>query len=397
MASGPLVFGSQTSLREANRARIVETIKSFGGLTQVELADATGLSSATVSIIVKELVHAGIVATRSTSRNGRRAIHVTLARRLGLVAGIHFSRRYLRVALADLSGEIVAEHGLPLSSDHRADTGLDRAALLITDMMTSIEAEREELLQVCLGLSAPLSSATGAIYTPGILRGWDGLDIAAALEQRLHVPVLIDNDANLGALAECRAGAGRESRMVVYLNVNEGIGAGLYLNGDIVRGATGAAGEIGHMSSDENGPICYCGNRGCLEMVAGSRAMLESLRPTHGDLRLSDLVAKAHEGDPGCRRVIGDSARRIGIALAQVCNILDPERVVVGGAIAATGDLFLDPLRVVTARHTLPGEGPSIDIVAGCLGERAEVTGAIFAALGAVTVPAGTLPLARSA
>ena len=155
MNAKPSTPGSQSSLRESNRARIVDAIKQFGGLTQVELAGATGLSAATVSNIVKELATLGIVHTSPSTRSGRRAQHVSLARSPGLVGAVQFDIRHMRVALADSSGSIVAEHQLPLGNEHRADAGLDRAALLISDMLENVDAESTELECVALAIPAP--------------------------------------------------------------------------------------------------------------------------------------------------------------------------------------------------------------------------------------------------
>jgi predicted NBD/HSP70 family sugar kinase len=375
------VTGSQSSLREANRAAIIDTIKHFGALTQVELADATGLSQATVSIIVGELTQAGLVHTEATSRNGRRATSVTLARQLGLVAGVHVSRRDLYVQLADLSGEVISEHHLPLDPEHRADTTLDKTSMLISEMLEAIEAPHSELRQVALGMTGPIDQTTGMICSPGIVRGWDDIKISDALEQRIQVPVVLDNDANMGALAEHRLGAGQGADVMIYISVGQGIGAGIVINGKIFHGHTGTAGELGHMTIDENGPICYCGNRGCLEMIAGSRAMLDSLRITHGDLTLRDLIRIAGDGDSGAKRAIADAAGHIGLALAQLCTLFDPSTIVVGGMVAETGEDFLEPLRSATAKHTLPSTGPSINVVRSHFGAKAEVTGAVLTAL----------------
>lgn len=145
MNAKPPTPGSQSSLRESNRTRIIDAIKQFGGLTQVELAGATGLSAATVSNIVKELTTLGVVQTSPSTRSGRRAQHVTLARTPGLVGAVQFGLRHMRVALADSSGSLLSDHQLPLGADHRADAGLDRAALLIADMMETFDAESAEL------------------------------------------------------------------------------------------------------------------------------------------------------------------------------------------------------------------------------------------------------------
>ena len=382
-----VAYGSQTSLREANRARILDVIKKFGVITQVELVEATGLSAGTVSVIVKELHEAGVVSTAPTSRSGRRAINVTLARRLGLVAGVHVGRRDLRVALANPAGEILVRQHLPLAKDHRADTCLDTICLFISDMLDHIGATHEEILCTGVAVDAPIDRTTGAACSQGLLRGWDQVPIAESLENRLGAPVIVDNSANAGGLAECRLGAGFGADPAVYVSVSHGIGAGILIGGQVFRGFSGTAGELGHVSIDEHGPMCYCGNRGCLEAVAGTSAILESLRLTHGNLSMSDLIEKAIDGDISCRRVIEDSARHIGLALAGLCNLIDPQRVIVGGELTQVGDLFLEPLRRATSRFTLPGSTPTIEIVPGELGEECELIGSIYMALDSVRLP----------
>ncbi len=387
MTDLPVSFGSQSSLREANRARVLSVIRRFTAITQIELADATGLSTGTISVIVKELHDAGVVTTKPTTRNGRRATLVALSRRLGLVAGVSIGRREMQVGLANPAGEILAEQRLPLGNHHRADTGLDRVALFISDMLDRIGADRSELLGVGCGIPAPVDRTTGVICSPGLMRGWDDVPIADGLEARVGVPVLVDNGANLGCLAECRLGAGVGADPVVFLSVTHGIGMGLGLDGQVFRGFSGTAGEFGHVCVDENGPMCYCGNRGCLEAIAGPGAMLESLRTTHGNMSLSDLIRRSGEGDVSCRRVIEDAAHYIAIGLGGVCNLLDPQRIVVGGALVQAGEVLLDPLKRFTERFTLPGTRPTIEIVPGALGERSELMGAITYALDTIRLP----------
>jgi len=381
-----LVSGSQTSLREANRARIIEQVKRFGVITQVELADATGLSAGTVSVIVKELLEAGVVNTSPTSRSGRRAVNVTLARRLGLVVGVHIGQRDLRVGLANPAGEILQQQHLPLGKDHRADTGLDSICLFIADMLERLGAEHDEILGVGVAVDAPIDHNTGMVCSPGLMRGWDQVPIGESLQNRLHLPVLIDNASNTRALAESRFGAGVNANPLVYLAIAQGIGAGIMVDAEIFHGFTGTAGEIGHISIDENGPMCYCGNRGCLEAYAGTRALLETLRVTHGNLSLSDFINQAVSGDVACRRVIEDAAHRVGFALSGVCNIIDPQRIIVGGDLAGVGDLFLAPLRAATAHFALPSSTPTIEIVPGELGEECALIGAICLALDSVSL-----------
>jgi predicted NBD/HSP70 family sugar kinase len=373
--------GSQTSLREANRARIVSAVQQRGSLTQIELAGVTGLSPATVSNIVKELTGAGVLHTSPSTRSGRRALQVTLARNLGLVAGVHFGTRSLRVALADASMRVLADQRMPLAPDHRADTGLQRAAMLVEEMVASVDAAPGELLAVGVGVPAPVDVRTGRIATVGMLRGWDGVVVPELLEAEVGAPVTVDNDANLGALAETRFGAAQGHDAVAYLRVSHGVGGGLVLGGRALHGRSGVAGEIGHVSVDEHGPVCRCGNRGCLEMLVGATSLLSMLPPEAGHLTLADLVARALDGDAGCRRVVFDAGRHLGIALANLCNLVDPDVVVIGGTLAEAGDVLLDPLRTALGQRIVATSRGPVEVIPSTLGADAGVRGALAAAL----------------
>jgi predicted NBD/HSP70 family sugar kinase len=202
--------------------------------------------------------------------------------------------------------------------------------------------------------------------------------------------VFVDNDANLGALAELRTGAARDASQAVYVAASHRIGAGLVLDGDVFRGASGTAGEIGHVTIDENGPICRCGNRGCLETFAGAQHLLEMLRGSHGTLTLRDVIRLALDDDAGCRRAVADAGRHIGVALANLCNLFNPSMIVVGGELAAAGELLLAPLRDAVARCALPTTADTVEIVASELRGEAEIRGAVALAVDHVAVQAMT-------
>ncbi|MDT0165659.1 ROK family transcriptional regulator [Actinotalea sp. AC32] len=391
MARDRATPGSQTSLREANRARILSAVQQRGSLTQVELAGVTGLSAATISNIVKELTVAGVLATAPTSRSGRRAQEVSLARNLGLVAGVHFAERSLRVAVADVSLRVVAEQRLPLPYEHRADEGLDRVGMLLDEMVDSLGAAPDEVLAVGVGLAAPVDTATGTVSADGVLHGWEGVAVGAQLGARLGVPVRVDNDANLGGLAELRLGAARGARDAVYVRVAQRVGIGVLVGGHVVHGRVGAAGEIGHLPVVDDGEPCRCGNRGCLETVVGSAALTARVAGTHGPLLLRDLVARAHDDDV-VRAVVEDAGRVLGRALSGACLLLDPEVVVVGGDLARAGEVLLGPLRAALHARALRTSAGPVPVVAAELGEQAEVRGGVVAALEAARVTVGLGP-----
>ncbi|TAM70608.1 MAG: ROK family transcriptional regulator [Microbacteriaceae bacterium] len=380
--------GSQTSLREANRGRIVDAVKKHGGLTQVELAGTTGLSPATVSNIVKELVGVGTLHTSPSTRSGRRAQYVTLAHALGLVVGVHFSTRHMRIALTDVTHTILAEQHMPLARDHRADHELDKTALLIADLLESVDAHGDDVLAVGIALPAPLSRVNGTTARSGIMRGWDGVNVADVMRARIKCPVFVDNSSNLSALAELRLGAARGKSDFVLVDVGDGIGSGIVIGGRVIRGHSGAAGEFGHMTIRENGPLCRCGNRGCLEAIAGGPAIVAELRERHPSLKLSDLVVRAMSGDSECIRAIADAGRHIGVAAGNLCNLLDPERIVVGGELARSGEILLGPMRYAVENALVVGFEAMPDIVQTQLGDRAATMGAVLHAIDQIAIGA---------
>jgi len=237
--------------------------------------------------------------------------------------------------------------------------------------------ERSAVIGVGLGLPAPIDTRSGQVGSSSILPGWVGVEAAKAMSERLGLPVYVDNDANLGALAEVRWGAARGCADAAYIKISAGVGAGLVIGGRLYRGAVGTAGEIGHTSVDEHGRICRCGNRGCLETVAAVPVMLELLAHSHGQLAAADVVRLAQGGDMGCRRVIEDVGRHVGVAVANLCNLINPEMVVVGGELAQADRLLLDPLADVVRRRAIPSAAAVATIAAARLGSRAHVLGAL--------------------
>lgn len=370
--------GSQSSLHRANLERVVRAVRLAGSLTQAEIARSTGLSAATVSNIVRELRDNGTVQVTPTSSGGRRARSVALSGDAGIVVGVDFGHSHLRVAVGNLAHQVLAEQSEPIDVDASAGEGFDRAEQLVGRLVESTGIAREKVLGVGLGVPGPIDMETGALGSTAILPGWSGVNPRQEMTDRLGVPVQVDNDANLGALGELVWGGGRGVRDLAYIKVASGVGAGLVIDGRIYRGPGGTAGEIGHITLDESGPVCRCGNRGCLETFTAARYVLELLRGSHGEgLTVPRMVQLGREGDPGCRRVIGDVGRHIGMGVASLCNLLNPSRVVLGGDLAEAGELVLGPIRESVSRYAIPSAAQRLSVVPGSLGARAEVLGAL--------------------
>nr|WSX49246.1 ROK family transcriptional regulator [Streptomyces sp. NBC_00974] len=370
--------GSQSSLHRANLERVVRAVRLAGSLTQAEIARTTGLSAATVSNIVRELKEAGTVEVTDTSAGGRRARSVSLSGDAGIVIGVDFGHTHLRVAVGNLAHQVLAEESEPLDVDASWVDGFDRAEALVGRLIEGIGVGLDKVIGVGLGVPGPIDVESGTLGSTAILPGWAGINPRQELSRRLGVPVYVDNDANLGALGELVWGSGRGVKDLAYIKVASGVGAGLVINGQIYRGPGGTAGEIGHITLDESGPVCRCGNRGCLETFAAARYVLPLLQSSHGpELTMERVVELARGGDPGCRRVITDVGRHIGSGVASLCNLLNPSRVVLGGSLADAGELVLAPIRESVGRYAIPSAARQLSVLTGSLGGRAEVLGAL--------------------
>ncbi|MFJ7999732.1 ROK family protein [Streptomyces sp. NPDC096310] len=393
--------GSQSSLHRANLERVVRAVRMAGSLTQAEIARSTGLSAATVSNIVRELKDGGTVQVTPTSAGGRRARSVSLSGDAGVVVGVDFGHTHLRVAVGNLAHQVLAEESEPLDVDASSAHGFGRAEELVERLIVATGVSRQKVIGVGLGVPGPIDVESGTLGSTSILPGWSGINPGDELAGRLGVPVYVDNDANLGALGELVWGSGRGVSDLAYIKVGSGVGAGLVIEGQIYRGPGGTAGEIGHITLDESGPVCRCGNRGCLETFAATRYVLPLLRSSHGvDLTMERVVQLAREGDPGCRRVIADVGRHVGSGVANLCNLLNPSRVVLGGDLAEAGELVLAPIRESVSRYAIPSAARQLSVLPGALGGRAEVLGAlalVLSEMGDSTLLESALPAATPA
>ena len=393
--------GSLRSLRELNRGRVVNALRERGRASRAEIARATGLSRSTVSSIVSDLIESGLLTEERDAlgvaygeAGGRPPVLLSLDPSAGLAVGIDFGHTHLRVAVSDLSHEVLAETRRELDVDHSADQGLDAAVELVDQVLNEAKVERNAVLGVGMGLPGPINSSTRTVGSSSILPGWVGVDAAAEMQRRLRLPVHVENDANLGALAEYVWGSGRGHSDVIYIKLSSGVGAGLLLGGRLHEGAGGTAGEIGHTPAQQGTAICRCGSRGCLETVASARAIAEQLGASRGEpVSTQELLRLTAEGDPAAARLIAEAGREIGVDLAGLCNLINPDCVIIGGDLSAAGELITEPIFESIRRYAITNAAEQVTVVAGVLGERAELLGALALVLHAgdgVLAPTGS-------
>lgn len=282
------VFGNLTGCWFLNYVRV------YGPVSRVMLAQRLGLSRTTVSSIIDTLLQEGFVREGhfldAAPRGGRRAILVHFNADVGRILGVDVGRTHLTVLLTNLTPAIVAQRSVPFDTNCGPDVCLP---ILISEIRTFVEASTtswESIAGIGLGIPDPLSGDLHRLSSPPHMPGWDDVDIWAQLYAAFRKPLYIDNDANMGTLGESRCGTG--------------IGGGLILNGRIYRGHQGSAGELGHLMIDENGPRCVCGGRGCLETLAGARAIMADAEQGLSLARKQALGADSeHPAGEGVKRV----------------------------------------------------------------------------------------------
>ena len=371
-------------LPRSGRELVLRALRDNGGMTRADLARYASVSPSTVTAIVQELLVEGVIVDShagSSSELGRtrRGSGLTLNPNAGVVVGVDFGFRHVRVLLCDLAHNIVASGERELHERHTSEEALVETRELLDELLESSGRSRNALIGAGVALPGPVRHHTpDQVVTSAILPGWSGVS-SSTVANVLGLPVRLDNDGNLAALGERMWGAAQGYDDCVVLKFHSGIGCGLIVNGELVRGALGGAGEIGHTTVDERGPLCRCGKRGCLDSFASVPAMIESLRLQHGDLSLRDLMALVRNDDAGAIRVVRDAAELVGMTLAAACNLLSPQRVVVVGAMSEAGDLILDPIRSALQKNVAPSDPP--EVVMGTLGKSHTALGAVAMAL----------------
>jgi predicted NBD/HSP70 family sugar kinase/biotin operon repressor len=381
---------SLAQLRSSNLRAITALLGSNGPQSRADLARGSGLSRTTVSSLVSELLDTGLVVetedrgTPYKGGSGRPPLLVALAIRPGGVAGVDIGHGHVRVAVSDRSATIQAEVETQTDADPHGSATLDVAADLVRRASDEAGLPVADLLMVGLCVPAPIDRRSARV-DPAVLPGWHELAPADELSRRIGLPVVVDNDANLGAMAEHQHGAGRGVADLLYVKLASGVGAGLVLGGRLHRGTAGLAGEIGHVLAREDGDVFRCGSRGCLETEVSTRRQLELVRPAYsGDLDLLGLLRLDADGEPAVRRVLTDAGHTVGRVLAGVCTTLNPAKVVVGGSLGASTTLVA-AIRDGVDRYAHPEAAASCEVVSGKFGGRAELIGSLALAISRAT------------
>jgi predicted NBD/HSP70 family sugar kinase len=373
------VIDTPLNLREVGRLRVLQALHDAESTSRSELAQVTGLSRATVSSLVTDLLAAGLVEENEPDAQarptGRPAQPLALRDSAAYAVGTDIGHQHVRVALCDLRGTPIWNTAVATEVDRAPGETLDLAADLI--MRALRETGTDRVLGLGVDIAAPVREPGGVLEAHGIMPGWVGVQPGAELERRTGLTTRLANDADAGALAERRYGAGRSADDMIYVRLSAGIGAGIITGGRHLNGSGGLAGEIGHIQATPRGRICRCGNRGCLETVASPVAIARLLESSWGHpVAVGDLLGLVEAGNRGAVRALEDAAEEIGRVLAHLVTLLNPELIVIGGDLAAAGERLFEPIGRSVRDYALAPSAESVRIVGGELGAHAEVLGA---------------------
>lgn len=385
--------GSRDLIKAINRNLVLNLIQSRGPLSRTDIARLSGLSLAAVSEITGELIATGLIREVGTgeSSGGRRPILLRLNPQAGFVVGVKLMKHAIASALTDLDAKVLHHRVAPLRSA-RLPQVLRAIVRAVEATIDESGVERSRVLGIGIGMAGIVDGESGICrYSPFF--GWRNVQIAEPIAAHFGIPVYLENDVNTLTIAEQWFGYGRDVDHFVVVTVGRGIGAGIVVNGQFYRGALGGAGELGHITMIEGGPLCDCGKRGCLEALAADPAVLRAVRtaiargePTRlaeaDPLTLEAVVAAAEAGDELARKLLADSGRWLGMGIAILVNLLNPHLVIVGGEGVRAGEWRFGPMREALRAHAFNGLADELEVVLEPAGDETWARGAACVVLG---------------
>jgi predicted NBD/HSP70 family sugar kinase len=369
---------------------VLRMIRDGEAVTRAELARRTGLARSTVAQRVDALLAHELVyeAGDSASTGGRPPTVLAFNREAGVVLAADLGATHSRLAVTDLGAQPLDEAPLEIDIGEGPEAVLERVHAQFMEMLERAGRTPGDVRGIGVGVPGPVKAAAGAPVNPPIMPGWDGFPIPEWFAKRYEAPVLVDNDVNIMALGE-HWSHWRDTEHLLFVKIGTGIGCGIVAGGAIHRGAQGAAGDIGHISvQGHDDVVCSCGNVGCLEAVAGGRALARRLSEIGLEADgTRDVVRLVRSGDARAVRMVREAGRALGEVLAACVNFFNPGVIVLGGDLSETHEQLLSGVREVTFQRSLPLATQALVTVPSRLGDRAGITGAAIMVIEHVLAP----------
>lgn len=390
-------------MKKINKSIVFDQIVHHAPLSRARISELAGLNKSTVSTLVSELIEDQMVYEIGTgqSSGGRRPVLLLFNNLAGYAVGVDLGVNYILTVLTDLQGNVINETKVPLS-DSNFEAVLTQ---LISSIKIIVQSARLSVYGIVgIGIGVPGIVDDGVVlFAPHL--GWENVNLRESIFNEFQVPVTIDNEANAGAVGEKEFGAGTSAANLVYLSVGIGIGTGIIIKNELYRGASGLAGEMGHFSIEMNGPLCPCGNRGCWELYASEKALLEQaekrlgpfenqlsssgdrLSPTENQLslfghrELEDLIHMAKQGNSDVIEMFAIIGEHLGIGITNILHTFNPELIIIGNRLTAAEDWLLDAIQLSVRNRSITYSRRQPQIQFSTLGTRSAVLGAAYFAI----------------
>lgn len=356
---------SKDMMRQMNRSLVLNTIRLKGPISRTQIARVTGLSAATVSGLVSELLDDDLILEpeEGDSSGGRRPVLITLNPSGGYVMGIKLMEDHLIVALTNLEANVVDSMNVPFNTTE-PEEAINAIEYGVEQLLAKNEIPLNKLFGVGVGMAGIVNQETGILHLSPIF-GWQGLPFGKMLQDKLHVPVYIDNDVNTVTLTEKWFGMARDIDHFLTVTIGRGVGLGIVSNGRLYRGR-GGAGEFGHVVVDPNGDLCLCGKHGCLETFVADPNLLKKAR---ADIdigeqvqSIDDLRKLALDGNPAAKAIYAQAGEVLGREIANLINVFDPQMIILTGEGVKARELFVEDMFEGIQAHTMPGMGPETTV-----------------------------------
>lgn len=379
--------GNRTLIKAMNRSLVLNTIRREGPLSRTRLTELSGLSVGTVSQITNDLITKNWILEvgEGDYTGGRRQMMLRLNPNAGVVVGLKLMENRVVGAVTDLESRVLyySERDIDVQSEPRT---ISRTLVdIVEGMIASAKVRRSRVVGVGIGVAGAVDADEGVVHLSPFF-GWRDVPLAQLIEDRLGLPVYIDNDVNTLTAAEQLFGPGQHQANFVVVTVGRGIGMGMVIEHEVYQGQQGGAGELGHITLEVGGPLCDCGKRGCLEAIASDPAVIQYVRDRHQGATLpttlEDVVASAARGDAVAREALNRSGHYLGIGLATVVNMLCPSLLIISGEGVIAGDYRLTPMFDALREHTFNGLLDGVEIVVQRTDDRAWARGAASVVIG---------------
>ncbi|OXM86204.1 ROK family transcriptional regulator [Paenibacillus rigui] len=369
--------GDLSLVKKINKSLVLDYIRTQSPISRAKIAEISGLTKATVSSLVNELIESHLTYEIGVgqSSGGRKPMMLLFNGTAGYAVGIDLGVHYIYAALTDLNGTIVEEYRM----SHRNESVEQVFAKLmecIRELISRAPESTYGIVGIGIGIPGISDEQGNVLFAPNL--GWEHVPLQAMLEKEFDIPVIIDNEANTGAVGEKQFGVGKSASHLVYISIGMGIGTGIIINNELYRGTTGFSGELGHMSIQFDGPKCPCGNRGCWELYASEHALLDRARTELGiaQVTVEDLLKLAEEGHPAAIGLFERLADYLSVGIVSIINGLNPDLILIGGRLAEAQKWLREPILKALEQRSLPYPREQLNVQFSELGIRATVLGA---------------------